>query len=178
MRRPFSQATQQKPFRSILFTAIAVLITFCAVPYMACHKDKCVDVQCLNKGVCDNGNCVCLTGYEGPRCDTLSRNKFIFTFNGGDKCGTTHVYNQYPLKFTTIFGKPLEMRLNNLLGDVADSAVCTMQATDSFSFQGANSSLTYYGYGVLRHDTLLMTYHVQHAAISSYDCTWLGGKQR
>jgi hypothetical protein len=176
MRRLFSKAIQIKPFGSILLSALVTIVTFSVVPYMACHKDKCVDVQCLNKGVCDNGNCICLTGYEGPKCDTLSRNKFIFTFNGGDKCGTTHVYSQYPLKFTTIKNKPLEMKLKNLLNDANDSAVCTMQATDSFSFSGANSSLTYYGYGVLKHDTLLMSYHVQHAAISSYDCIYIGGR--
>jgi hypothetical protein len=69
------------------------------------------------------------------------------------------------------------MKMKNLLGDPTDSAICTMQATDSFSFSGANSSVTYYGYGSLHHDTLKMNYHVQHAAITSYDCKYFGGKQ-
>ena len=165
-----------KPIRSIFLTAILVMVVFSAVTYTACHKDKCHNVICLNKGVCDAGKCICLQGYEGPRCDTLNRVKFIFTFNGADICGATKKYNQYPLKFTVIPLKPLEMKMKNILNNPYDSATCTMQAADSFSFIGANNSTTYSGYGTLKHDTLRLSYHVRQDT-TSYDCKYQGSNK-
>src|SRR3954465_8770737 len=110
-----------KLIRSILLTALLTLIVFSAVTYTACHKDKCNNVVCLNKGACDNGKCLCLTGYEGARCDTLSRNKFIYTFSGGDHCGDSLKYSQYQLQFVTVPFKPLEMMMLNMLGNPDDS---------------------------------------------------------
>ena len=163
-----------KQIKNILLTALLTILVFSAVIYTSCHKDKCKDVVCLNKGVCDNGKCFCLTGYEGPRCDTLSRNKFIYTFNGGDYCGDSAKYAEHPLHFLTVRYKPLEMNMKNMLGNPQDSAFCTMQSSDSFTFEGSNSSTTYDGYGVYKHDTLKMLFEVRHDT-TSYYCKYVGG---
>lgn len=164
-----------KSVRSVLIATMLLLTVFSAVLYTACHKDHCTNVKCLNKGVCDNGNCICLTGYEGPRCDTLSRNKFVGTFNGHDICHPlTDTFHQYHIQFITVKNKPLELTMKNLLNNVDDSATCTIMATDSFVFQGFNNSTTFTGYGTLRRDTLRMVYHVQHDT-TNYDCKYFGG---
>ena len=70
-----------KSIRNILI-AVFLTITVCsAIVYTACNKDHCTNVICQNGGACNGGNCTCLAGFEGIRCETLSRDKFIYTFN-------------------------------------------------------------------------------------------------
>jgi hypothetical protein len=163
-----------KPIRSILLTVFLTIAAFTAVVYTACKKDHCNNVLCLNGGACDGGNCVCLQGYEGDRCQTLSREKFIFTFNGGDTCSNgDSIYNQYPISFLAIASNPVEMNMKNILNNSQDSAVCTMQTADSFTFIGSNNSTVYSGTGTLNNDTLRLYYQVQQDTFS-YKCAYVG----
>ena len=75
-----------KFIRSIMLTVLITLSVFSAVVYTACNKNKCDSVTCKNRGACDGGYCFCLTGFEGPRCATFSRDKFLYTFSGADSC--------------------------------------------------------------------------------------------
>lgn len=169
-----------KPIQSILLTAFLTISVFSIVVYSACNKNKCHNVTCLNQGVCDGGHCVCPRGFEGNRCQTLSRDKFIFTYNGGDSCQGTPFNNhftQYPVHLLARLNDSTEMVLMNLLNDPSDSAICTIQTTDSFTFIGSNNSTTYTGTGKLRNDSLWMSYHVVHDT-SSYDCRYFGQSLR
>jgi hypothetical protein len=165
-----------KLIRTVLLTAVCVLMAFSAVVYSSCNKNKCDKVVCLNLGACDNGTCKCPTGYEGDRCQTLSRDKFIATYNGGDSC-THNVYNRYEIRLTAILYDSVEMNMKNFLGNYQDSATCTIQSTDSFTFIGSNNSTTYTGWGKMRNDSLWMVYHVVHDT-TSYDCKYFGQSLR
>jgi len=162
-----------QPIRNILVTAFCTLLVFSAVVYSACNKNKCDNVICLNLGACDGGTCYCPTGFEGPRCATLSRDKFVATYNGGDTCGDNIGYTQYPIYLLSILYDSVELNMKNLLNNINDSAVCTMQATDSFTFIGANNSTTFTGSGRLSNDSLWLHYHIVHDTIS-YDCEYVG----
>jgi len=165
-----------KPIRSILLTAFLILAVFSSVTYTACHKDKCNNVTCLNLGVCDGGNCLCDIGYEGIRCEQLSRDKFVATFNGYDLCNIndTNRFHQYTLRFLAIQSKPLEFEMKDFIENPDDSAACTVQSTDSFTFFGSNNGTTFNGYGTLRKDTLRLSYKVQ-IDTNSYTCKYIGG---
>ncbi|MEN8858463.1 MAG: hypothetical protein ABF260_10435 [Flavobacteriaceae bacterium] len=55
-----------KKVQKILF----VTILSCASVFTNCNKeDECADVTCYNGGVCDNGTCDCIEGYEGSSCN-------------------------------------------------------------------------------------------------------------
>jgi len=161
--------------RTILLTIALTLVVFSAVTYTACNKNKCKNVFCLNNGACDGGKCVCPVGYEGARCELLSRDKFVNTYNGQDSCGSFngHTYEQYPIRLTAMLEDSLELTMKGLLNELHDSATCTMITTDSFYFQGLNNSTTYYGTGKKRNDSLWLNYHVAHDT-ASYDCHWFG----
>ncbi len=161
-----------KALRNVLVTAFLTMGLFFAVFYTACNKDRCNNVACLNGGACDNGNCVCAPGYEGNRCETYSREKFITTFNGGDSCGIEGV-TQYPIRFYVVASNPVQMTMKNILGNSNDSATCYMAAADSFTFNGNNNSVTYRGYGIISNDSLFMSYHVQYDTVN-YDCKYHG----
>jgi hypothetical protein len=166
-----------KPIRLILLTSFLTVAFVYGITYTACKKDACKNVVCLNLGTCDAGKCICPVGYEGSRCDTLSIDKFVFTYNGGDTCGSGRLYTQYPIYLYAIATNPFEMTMKNFINNLEDSAICTIQSTDSFTFLGSNNSTTYYGWGKLSNDSLWLTYSVQHDT-TSYTCHYFGQSLR
>ena len=162
--------------RIILLAALSTIAVFSAVIYSSCNKNKCDKVICLHLGACDGGNCTCPVGYEGLRCETLMRDKFIFTYSGGDSC-TGPRYNKYQVFIHANLTDSVTMTMLNLLGNIQDSAICTIQATDSFTFIGSNNSTTFTGTGKLSNDSLWLVYHVVHDT-TSYNCKYFGQSLR
>lgn len=77
-----------KNLKTIL-TATALTLGLFTVTFTSCTEDLCKNVTCLNGGNCDaNGACVCPAGFEGTTCQTLSRDKFVGTYNCSDACTT------------------------------------------------------------------------------------------
>jgi hypothetical protein len=83
-------------FKSILVTALTTLSTFTAIVYFSCNRDKCKAIVCAHNGVCNDGRCTCLTGYEGPNCETVAREKFLGNWSVYEKGSTTNAA-QYPI---------------------------------------------------------------------------------
>lgn len=54
--------------------------------FSAC--DPCKDVTCLNGGVCDEGDCLCVGDYEGDDCGTHKIAKFLGDFTVTPDCGS------------------------------------------------------------------------------------------
>ena len=69
-----------------LFTGLFLgfLFAFSAVSVMSCSNDKCRTVNCVNGGVCADGACTCAPGYQGPLCETRSRDRYIKTWTVWD----------------------------------------------------------------------------------------------
>jgi hypothetical protein len=77
-------------FKTILFTSLSTLAAFFAVTYSSCTPDKCKSIVCAYGGVCNNGACSCVTGYEGTQCETVARNKFLGKWVVFEKGSTTN----------------------------------------------------------------------------------------
>lgn len=62
-----------KNLKSVLFSVLLVCFAFFAVTYTACKKESkrpsCAQLNCINGGACNNGVCVCPTGYTGTYCE-------------------------------------------------------------------------------------------------------------
>ncbi len=167
-----------KPVRNVMLTFCLALVVLSAVIYTACNKNKCDKVVCINNGVCYGGSCVCPVGFEGTSCQTLSRQKFIFTYNGGDTCGSSG-YEGIPgyVCYRTSYDS-LTMIMRHILNNTwMIVRVCTIQSTDSFTFIGINNSTSYYGSGKLSNDSLWMYYRVTQDT-TSYTCTYFGQSLR
>jgi hypothetical protein len=164
-----------RPIRRIVLFAFVTVSVMMLVIHSACNKNKCAGVVCANGGTCNNGSCTCLPGFEGPSCATYSRNKFLYTFSGGDSCGT-YPYNQHQIQFVAVLYDTTEMLMLNVLDSMQDSAICTIIKPDSFAFQGSNNSTTYTGWGKLSNDSLWLQYHVIHDT-TAFDCKYFGLKR-
>jgi hypothetical protein len=166
-----------RPKRYLVLAAFITVAVFSVATYSACNKNKCHNVVCLNNGACFGGTCKCPTGFEGNRCQTLSRDKFIYNYNGYDLCGDSSLYHPYSVQLLAVLHDSTEMVLRNLLDNLDDSAICTIQSTDSFTFIGSNNSTTFTGVGHLSNDSLWLYYHVVHDT-TSYDCKYFGQSLR
>ncbi len=63
--------------KTFLLTTLGVFALFATVTLTSCKEDKCKLTVCAYGGVCnDDGSCTCQTGYEGERCEVISRDKF------------------------------------------------------------------------------------------------------
>ncbi len=68
--------------KSILYSALGLMTFFSASVLTSCKTDKCKATVCAYGGECtEDGACVCLAGYEGERCETISRDKFKGSWN-------------------------------------------------------------------------------------------------
>jgi hypothetical protein len=70
---------------AILTSALFIVFTILAV-FTACERNICDNVNCFNGGSCNQGLCVCPTGYEDPQCGTLSTARYIGVYVGYEKC--------------------------------------------------------------------------------------------
>lgn len=69
----------------LIFIALATSMTFSSC------KDECKDVDCQNGGYCENGDCICASGYEGDNCATAMADKFVGTWKYNESCGGANV---------------------------------------------------------------------------------------
>jgi len=61
---------------------LIILLTFaafCGFGLLSCQHDKCVarNIECQNNGLCRDGECICVGGYEGDSCTTPINEKFV-----------------------------------------------------------------------------------------------------
>ena len=54
----------------LLFSLVTLFIP-------SCKTDLCEEVSCINGGSCEEGNCLCESGYEGDECGIEIRAKYV-----------------------------------------------------------------------------------------------------
>ena len=92
--------------RLLLF---ATIITFSLT---SCKPDACKDVNCLNDGICESGDCVCATGFEGPNCATEQRQAFVGIYSATETCNLGDF--TYDITITADSETKTEITLSNL----------------------------------------------------------------
>jgi hypothetical protein len=160
-----------KSLKHIALGAFLVAGTFGVTLYSSCSKDKCKDVVCNNGGSCNEGVCSCPTGYEGANCETLSRAKFVGTYAGTEICsqGT----DNYSITLAAN-SDALKLTYTNLYNENF-TAICTIAATDSFTFAGSQGTATFSGSGRLSTNTLTVHYTITNSGTTN-SCVFTGNK--
>lgn len=143
-----------KKIRIIASAALLTLTAFGATTLTSCTQD-------------------CEIGYEGSNCKTLSRTKFVGTWNGSETC--TVGTDNYQLSITAA-GDDIKLNYSNLYND-GYSGQGTMTGTNTFTFTGTSgSSTTWSGTGTLADNgTLTLNYSISNGGVSN-TCTYTGTK--
>ena len=154
--------------KHVALAAFLTLSAFCAVLYTSCSKDKCKDVTCQNGGTCSDGNCTCVTGWGGSRCDTAYRSLYTNTYvgSGTDNGTPANTYTNWRMVFSTTGTDATKMQLvlqdNTTAAVVALPITLTVTATTGSTFTVTSTSAngyTYTGTGTVSASTasLIMT---------------------
>lgn len=116
---------------------MTILGVFLAIALGGCIKTGCDTTTCLNDGVCVQGNCACLAGYEGDDCGSLWAEKFSTDWQAADnypKDANKHNY----IVSVTMLNKDT-FKLNNLM-DSLNVIYCYRKDTRTFSLTGIANS--------------------------------------
>jgi hypothetical protein len=157
-----------KSIKNITLSALFAMVAFGAVLYTSCNKDECKDVVCQNGGTCAGGNCTCMTGYEGTRCETASATKFVGTWNVAEPgCGGnyTNIISAGTSATTIIFSN-----LGNFTSPAAVIASANGNSLIINNFTDA-SGRKFSGSGTLSGNTLSVTYTVTYTDNTTETCT-------
>jgi len=122
-----------------------------AVLIASCTTDPCIDVACLNEGVCDEGVCLCEDWYEGVDCGAEQRAKYLGTYTGS-------MIFFYPDNTTDtsqesiVFGvDPQGVNYIHAIIDVEDSISCFLTTSGSgdivFPLQALDATTSLLGSG-------------------------------
>jgi hypothetical protein len=84
------------PLKTVFIASLVTLTAFLSSVYFSCNRDKCKTIVCAHGGVCNEGSCICPSGYEGSNCETTSRDKFLGNWRVFEKGSITNAA-QYPI---------------------------------------------------------------------------------
>jgi hypothetical protein len=82
------------PLKTIFISTFAAVAALVAVVSTSCNRDKCKSIVCAHDGVCNQGACICPSGYGGSNCETVLRDKFLGNWQVFEK-GSATVSAQY-----------------------------------------------------------------------------------
>lgn len=63
-----------------------LLFAMFSIAILTSCTDPCDDVNCLNEGICDDGTCECIAGFEGKNCEILTRDSIAGNFAIASTC--------------------------------------------------------------------------------------------
>lgn len=163
----------KSPLKKILIPVLLTLLAFISIVYMSCNSDKCKTIVCAYGGVCNQGACICPSGYEGTNCETISNYKFLGNWRVFEK-GSSSDAAGYPISisdstitiikiinFNNYFTVPVIAYVNN---DIITIPNQELQGKLVFGIGTVYSTTTYGTFG-----NITMQYEVIDTATNSID---------
>jgi hypothetical protein len=146
------------------------------VVHSGCIEDKCRAVRCENEAVCVNGECACLYGYEGSKCEELWMQKFTGQWSAADSSRFDTVAKEYDFNISSFRGLDT-LLVTGFLGYM-DTVIAVRKAhnkldllqrnvNDSALFQGGEATVN------VRRDMVTGLYSFKNKdAVTTYYFTW------
>jgi hypothetical protein len=137
--------------QSILHTSILLTCLIAVVLQLAsCERNRCVTrgTECLNEGVCNDGNCLCPAEFDGDSCQFASNKKFAGVYEGlFKKVGLitpqsdTITVKQIPGKNLKISWTSYQLKNAIITANIKsnDIVVPATISPDGFTYQGSGS---------------------------------------
>lgn len=147
---------------------ITVLLVLASLLISSCKpKDPCEDVDCVN-GVCESGNCLCETGYEGIFCETEQRLAFVGDYDVSESCDLGDFSYMVSVNADSEVGT--ELTIHNI-GDFDFDVTATVDGTSiSIDDQTVNGA-TVNGTGTLANGVITVDYTLTTTGGQTLACT-------
>ncbi|MCB9065179.1 MAG: calcium-binding EGF-like domain-containing protein [Chitinophagales bacterium] len=170
--------------KSIVLSAIGVLATFTAVTYTSCNNDPCKAIVCAYGGTCNEGECICPSGFEGTHCEIVTKDKFVGVWTVFED-GTITQPAQYEINILSGEGNT-DVKISNFYNSFPPGQYVNGRVVgDSiyiFSPTNSTSGFKVSGYGLLEweefypeHGKLTMYYTITNAEGKTNDFGVNGG---
>lgn len=131
--------------KSVILSAIGVIGAFSMATYSSCNSDKCKTITCAYQGVCNEGKCICQSGYEGPQCETVTRKKYLGTWVVTENGSITDA-SQYTV--AVVAGPNMtEVRIKNFRNFIMDDVNAFVKKDSIYIPQQSMQGQTIIGYG-------------------------------
>ena len=124
---------------------LVLLFALGAVSVVSCSNDKCRTVNCANGGVCAEGACTCSPGYQGPLCESRSRDRYIKTWTVWDSgsIAPIMIYNVIVSSDSLLTNVKIQnlynyftLSINGTVNNIDDSLVIPVQTLMARQVQG------------------------------------------
>lgn len=146
----------------------ALLLGGCAA------SDPCTVVSCINQGLCADGTCLCLNGFEGESCELVVRDRLVGVYTGQEVCTDVAPYS-YPL----FIAEGTEGVASILIGNFADRVIGVRGTIEGEgvripdqTIQVQSGNVRVEGAGILS-DTSLFFYFTLQDGNGSHECNLL-----
>ncbi len=156
--------------KKILILTIAIFTSLSAIVFNSCKVKPCEGEVCANSGVCEgDGVCKCQVGYEGPRCETVMRNKFIGLYSVSED-GSLSSYNQFS---TSINANNTALKINEVeitnFQNYFTTPVKAYVKNDTINIPSqVVQGNTVEGFGFIRNTNSINQHYYEHATIEFF----------
>ena len=111
------------------YWSVFICLALFAMLSAGCIKSNCQDTVCANDGVCVQGNCSCVAGYEGEGCSILWTEKFVGNWQATDIYATDTAKHNYNLIISSI---AKDTFLISGLADTLNNILCVRDTRFTF----------------------------------------------
>jgi hypothetical protein len=159
-----------------LFNALFFAGLTCSMLVSACKSDKCKDISCTPNSQCNEGECLCNTGYVkvADSC-TLNRNRFLGTYNVTfDSCTRTRLSAPYTTTIETTnvpTDSIYQVKISNMRDRFSNLAQARIEG-DKITIPRQNPDADTYsvwGTGTISGNTITWTYYYSKDDINRVD---------
>jgi len=152
--------------KTIFLSALSTIVAFTAVTYTSCTPDKCKSVVCAYGGVCNEGSCICQSGYEGAQCEFITRDKFLGVYQVVET-GTITDISHYTVSINADPNNVTNVTITNFYNSITTSVTGYVKGDSLYIPQKTynNNTLTVQGYGYIQQEG---TTYAQHAQLTLY----------
>lgn len=151
--------------KTIIFSALSTIVAFSAVTYTSCTPDKCKAIVCAYGGVCNDGACICQTGYEGTQCESIIRDKFTGVWQVVETGTITNITHYSVSVENDANGSVSNVLITNFYNSFTAKVSAYVKGDSLYIPQQTINNRTIQGWGVLQNEG---TTYNQHAQMSVY----------
>ena len=155
-----------------IFTPIMLLLTMTFFGNACVEKviDPCKDLNCGSHGFCDalSKTCDCDEGWEGAKCDIMTRTRFMGNYNVSENCAGT--MNSYTCIVAGGF-LDKDITINPIKGATIKATV-DANNTINVNTLGAGSYSTITGTGNLNGNTITLNLSFNPISGSDFNCSF------
>lgn len=159
------------PIQKTSMKNLIYIFSIVSVSLFSCKKDPCKDIDCGSNGSCNDGNCICESGYTGTNCELEERAAFIGDFSVTDACNVGTF--DYQINISGNAEDVIGVSISNF-GDLNLTVVATISGSAiTISEQTVNGYIVS-GSGNLVNDELSISYTISNTSGQSLNCQLSG----